>query len=861
MYKSRPSKVGGGRSFSAFTKVGLYLVIVESPSKCGSIEKYLGSNYQVIASCGHIVELNSLKDIDTKNEYKPTFRVKYGKAAHIEYMRSAIIQFSPENIMLATDSDREGEAIAYHVADTFNLSIDKTKRIIFNEITYMALQNSVIPENMRIIDMSIVRAQQARQILDLTIGFRVSPALWKHVYYSKTNALSAGRCQTPSLRLIYENHLESQKSVPDTRYKIMGSFLSPPSLQFDLNVEMHTDTEVRGFLAASKVYLHKLSISECRSSISPSPLPMNTARLLQSASNSLHLSPKSTMQLAQILYQEGRITYMRTESRKYSSDFLRSAELYITGTFHDVRYVGIVSNLVNSGSNDPHEAVRVTDLSVESISGDNSKLCALYKLIWRHSLESCMSPAVMNIYDVFISAPDAYKYRSDITIPEFLGWTRVAYKTDSEITSSISSATGLLHRVRCVGDNPIKFNAINAIMVYRDNHRYFNESSLIQRLEELGIGRPSTYSMFVETIQERGYVSKRDLLGDVVSCIDFRLEYNDMRECMITESMVDKIFGVSLSRLIIEPIGILCIEFLTSHFSEIFDYGYTKQLEEKLDTIASTLDYSDWYTVCECADTDITRQLSQLSALKKVAYPLDKDHFLVFRQYGACILHTYINTVGKKSREYFPVKRGFVLDMNILRQGKYSVLDLREDAIVLGEYDGKPVRVLNGKYGAYVENGSIRKNIRDSGICKSSNTSVSNTSVSNTPVSNTPVSNTSVSNTITISDTSVSDAITISDTSVSDAITISDAISIITGCVEKSTLDTRNKAELRKLNATFSIRKGRFGHYIYHRSSVMSSPLFISLKSCPYKYLDCPVEDMILWIESYISSSLPKVPV
>lgn len=298
-----------------------YLVIVESASKCLKIEAYLGSQYKCIASNGHIRQIEGLKSIDTKRNYEPKFTIPKEKVKHVEQMRTILGMFSNTNIILATDDDREGEAIAWHICETFGLSVTDTPRIKFNEITKTAILRAV--NNPIRIDMDLVRAQHARQVLDMLVGFKISPLLWKYLYNDKSNGLSAGRCQTPALRLVYDN--EKLKTAPALSYRTRGKFTAR-NIDFTLSKDFTNKEDAREFLSKSIDFKHYLSIGSPTESIRGPPQPFNTSRLLQHVS---HLSPKETMALCQTLYQEGHITYMRTDSTKYSKEFLVEAKTHI----------------------------------------------------------------------------------------------------------------------------------------------------------------------------------------------------------------------------------------------------------------------------------------------------------------------------------------------------------------------------------------------------------------------------------------------------------------------------------------------------------------------------------------------------
>jgi len=310
------------------------LVIVESPAKCKKIEEFLGPGYKCLASFGHLRELSSLNNINIGDNFKPTFQVIDNslKKKQIDLLRKAIN--SADDVILATDDDREGEGISFHIMELFKLP-ENTKRIVFNEITETALKNAL--QNPRKIDMNIVHAQQTRQILDLLVGFKITPMLWKFISQNSENSLSAGRCQTPALRLIYDNQTEIDTSDNKKVYNTIG-FFTNMNLPFELNKQFENEEETLDFLEVSANFSHLYTCSQPTKVTKNQPEPFTTSRLQQTASNELHFSPKETMKLCQTLYEAGYITYMRTDSKKYSADFIDTAKDYIVRNY-EPKYV------------------------------------------------------------------------------------------------------------------------------------------------------------------------------------------------------------------------------------------------------------------------------------------------------------------------------------------------------------------------------------------------------------------------------------------------------------------------------------------------------------------------------------------
>jgi DNA topoisomerase-1 len=762
-----------------------FLIIVESPSKCKKIEGFLGTEYCCIASKGHIRTIDGLKSIDIKTNFEPKFSIIDEKKDHVEYMKSIISRFSKENIILASDDDREGEAIAWHICEVFNLPIETTPRIIFHEITKDAINNAV--KNPITINMNIVKAQHARQVLDIIVGYTVSPFLWKYLYHNKANSLSAGRCQTPALRLVYENE-KDKKGELETKYKTFSSFLSK-NIRFDLNKEMDKEEEILNFLEKSKNFAHILKIGSPKEIKKSPPKPLNTSRLLQVASNTLHLSPKNTMDICQKLYQAGYITYMRTDSQKYSGEFIKKVENFITDAFTNPAYISNKDNLENKDLNNPHEAIRVTNLDISSITDDDTRTCSLYKLIWRTSIESCMTEARYNSIHVTVTAPLDYHYEYVIEIPIFLGWKKLMEKVDTitEIQNDPSSLLLYFQSIEKSG-KPINYNYIESNIVVRNKHQHYTEATLINTLEELGIGRPSTFASIIDTIQERGYVKRMDIEGETRTCIEYRLEDNNIKKLE-----KQKVFGNEKSKLIIQPVGILTIEFLVQHFQKLFEYEYTKLMETDLDIIA-TGNITNWSNICKKCYAEIKELSKPMSKLEKQIYTLDEKHDYIFEKYGPVIRIRQEDGTF----EYKAAKKDMKIDLEKLKTGQYTIDELYEiKNNYLGKYEGHDMYIKNGKFGPYVEWGDKRESIKKLGK---------------------PL----------------------------DKIILTDIIDFLGSDNNKSS----GKNILRILNNEFSIRKGKFGAYVYYKREDMNKPEFFNINKFTEGFSTCDPEVLINWLKT-----------
>lgn len=754
-----------------------YLLIVESPSKCKKIENYLGINYACIASVGHLQTLSGLKSIDTKDNYKPNFTIILEKKGHISEMKRIINKFSKKNIYLATDDDREGEAIAWHICILFDLDVTTTKRIIFHEITKPAIIKGV--QNPTTINMNLVNAQFSRQILDIIVGFKISPFLWKYLYNYKDNSLSAGRCQTPALRLIYDSSQKNNKKY-ETKYKVSGVFTNKKIL-FNLNKVFNTNEEVKNFLKKSVKFTYELKIGNTSSTSSSPPVPFNTSKLLQVAGNKLNFSPKQTMLLCQKLYQAGFITYMRTESTKYASAFLTTMKTHIQTKFGE-KYIGDLKKIENFDVNNPHEAIRVTSLSNTHINTDNDqKANTLYKLIYNNTIESCMGKYTGTVTKILINSPENevfYEYNNEI--PSFLGWK--VLKNNEKIDENIGM--GLSLYFKSIEQSNVKCIKINSEVSFKTNDYHYTEHSLINKLESLEIGRPSTYASIIDTIQERKYVEKKDIPGEKIEILEYNLE-NDK----ISEKKIEKIVGNERNKLLITNLGILTLEFLCNHFNEIFSYEYTKIMESYLDKIASG-EENKWYSVCENCNNDIKEKSKTIKNIEKCVFNIDDGYEVIFERYGPCIRKK--NTDDKY--DYYNVRSEIEFDLNDLRNNKYKFDELiQENDTFLGKYNDISINKKNGKYGPYIEYNN--KNISLKKV--------------NKPFAE---------------------------------INLDDVIEIIN--------KEKDSNILRELTPYLSVRKGKYGTYVFYKRENMKKPKFFNIKKFKENSLECEKDVLIEWLNT-----------
>jgi len=776
------------------------LLIVESPAKCGKIEKFLGSNYKVIGSYGHITHLSNLNQIDFKNNYKPSFNIIETKQSQISKMRKAIND--AKEVILATDDDREGEAIAWHIAEVFKLNIANTKRIVFHEITEHAIKNAIT--NPRTINLDLVYAQQGRQILDLIVGFTMSPLLWKHIVSNSKNALSAGRCQTPALRLVYDNYKEIKESPGKLSFNSVGYFTSK-NIQFTLNINHETHDSIKDFLEQSKEYKHMLTKAKERETVKNQPIPFTTSGLQQASNNCMHISPKETMDLAQKLYESGFITYMRTDSKVYSEEFIEASKTYIIEKYKPEYINPEINKLIQTkdatnvkiasenNTQEAHEAIRPTCISVENVDNEetfSAKHRKLYKLIWSNSLESMMAPALYKQLVVNISAPHeaTYKYNAEENI--FLGWKAVLGQEEEKYYDYLKN----------IKEDLVNYKKITCKQTLKELKSHYSEARLVQLLEQKGIGRPSTFSSLIEKIQERNYVLKQNVEGKKLEVIDYVLLENT-----IIEEKGTKEFGNEKNKLVITQMGIFVIEFLIKYFNELFDYDYTKSMEDELDNIAQGK--KKYYELCDECNSFITSLINSNNLISKCDSNLENGEKLEKLNIKIDAKHTYL--IGKNgpiikfakedgSLGFYGVKK----DINIekLKEGGYKLEELietkEETTKLLGVYNEENVYLKNGKFGYYLECGQLRKSLKTIKI--------------NVPFKE---------------------------------IKIDDALTILKDC------DAESNGLVRRISNELAIRKGKFGDYLFYKTPTMKKPQFFKLGEFNDDYKNCSLEFLKSWVK------------
>ena len=541
------------------------LVIVESPAKAKTIEKYLGKDFTVKSSMGHIRGLPS-KDgsIDVNHNFAPKFEVDSDKKRVIADLKKAAKE--SDTIWLASDEDREGEAIAWHIAEVLKLNPKTTKRIVFHEITKPALEEAI--ENPRTIDMPLVEAQQARQALDYLVGFELSPVLWRKV----RAGLSAGRVQSVAVRLVVEREREIEAHEPESTFKITANFTLSDGTELPAeSPKKYTGADkVQETLEAYAKSTFTVSAIDKKPGTRNPSAPFTTSTLQQEASNRLGYSPRYTMQLAQRLYESGLITYMRTDSVNLSTLALGSMTSYIKKEYGEQYHQYRTFKTKSAGAQEAHEAIRPTDVS-KSNAGADAAQKKLYNLIWRRALASQMAPAQLEKTVITINpsaSSETLEAKGEIVV--FDGFLKVYGRSGEDVLLPPLQQGDALNLVNVTGLESLS----------RGPARY-TEASLVRKLEEMGIGRPSTYAPTISTIQARGYVERGDVEGTPKEVQKFFLEKGNVS--VSTETIQ---YGKDTGKLIPSETGKVVTDFLTKHFTEVMDYDFTKDVEEELDDIA-----------------------------------------------------------------------------------------------------------------------------------------------------------------------------------------------------------------------------------------------------------------------------------
>lgn len=548
------------------------LVIVESPAKAKTIEKFLGKDYKVMSSYGHIRDLNKKKfSIDVANGFAPVYEIPDDKKALVSELKSAVKK--ADTVWLASDEDREGEAIAWHLCEVLGLDPENTKRIVFHEITKNAIENAI--QHPRSIDLNRVDAQQARRVLDRIVGFELSPVLWKKI----KPALSAGRVQSVAVRLIVEREEEIKNFKSESFYRVNGVFHTAGNgvLRAELGKRLHDIGEARQFLSDCNGATFKVGAVTVKPvSKSPAP-PFTTSTLQQEAARKLGFTVSQTMMVAQRLYEAGHITYMRTDSLNLSALAIDAIAKEINGKLGENYLKTRHYHTKSKGAQEAHEAIRPTDISMHSIDGSAQEK-KLYGLIWKRTIASQMADAEIEKTTVEIEPSTRQEhFTATGEVIKFDGFLKVYIesKDDEELEEDSS-------RLPAIKEGAVvSAEEITATERFTQQPPRYTEASLVKKMEELGIGRPSTYAPTISTIQTREYVEKGEKPGS-------ERDYNvlSLRDGVIKDELHSEIVGSDKGKLIPTDIGVVVNDFLTRYFPSILDYDFTAKMEEKFDDIA-----------------------------------------------------------------------------------------------------------------------------------------------------------------------------------------------------------------------------------------------------------------------------------
>ena len=665
------------------------LVIVESPAKAKTIQKYLGNDFEVKSSFGHIRDLPKKgMGIDLKT-FTPDYEVSADKKKLVTELKAAVKK--AEMVWLASDEDREGEAIAWHLADELKLKDDNTKRIVFHEITKNAILKAI--ENPRKIDQNLVNAQQARRVLDRIVGFEMSPVLWKKV---KTG-LSAGRVQSVAVRLVVEREQEIRNFKPTSSFKVEGVFTNAEKqdISAKLKKDFTKENEAEAFLEKSQNVEFKVLNVETKPGTRSASAPFTTSTLQQEASNRLGYNVTSTMRIAQRLYEEGYITYMRTDSVNLSQEAINSAKDFIEKEFGAAYSSPRNYTTKSSSAQEAHEAIRPTDFSVKSI--DDAQLNKLYQLIYKRTLASQMANAKIEktVIEIGNSAlPSHFEAQGEVIV--FDGFLKVygITKTDEDDEENNEK---LLPKVK-IGE-VLSYKKITATEKYTKPAARYTEAALVRKLEELGIGRPSTYAPTIQTIQNRGYVDKREILPQEREIVKLSLGKSGVKKEVLTEK-----FGGDKNKFVPTDIGEVVNEFLINNFNEILDYGFTAKVEQDFDDIANGSEkwketlkhfYDNFHPKIEDVEEHAERATGE--RLLGVDPKSGKNVYARMGRYGAMI------QIGENDDEEKPTYASLLPTQNINTISFEEALELFKIPFDLNEFQGKPVSVGVGRFGPYVK--------------------------------------------------------------------------------------------------------------------------------------------------------------
>jgi DNA topoisomerase-1 len=676
------------------------LVIVESPAKAKTIEGFLGKDFQVRSSFGHVRDLSKKGlGVDIENEFLPNYEISSDKKKIVNELKKAALE--AETIWLASDEDREGEAISWHLVQALGLEHEKTKRIVFHEITKTAITKAI--ENPRGIDENLVDAQQARRVLDRLVGFELSPLLWKKVKPS----LSAGRVQSVAVRLIVERENSIKEFKAESSYRVTAEFTIKGEkgsniIIAELSKKFKDKDKAREFLTSCIDADFSIEAIDIKPSKKSPPPPFTTSTLQQEASRKLGFPVSKTMRVAQQLYENGKITYMRTDSVNLSNLAINSAKAEIIENFGKEYVKTRKYTTKTKGAQEAHEAIRPTYMNQKSVDGDDSQQ-KLYELIWRRAVASQMSEAILEKTNVTINISNSReKFLAKGEVIKFDGFLKLYKESTDEDNNELQK--GALPPMKQGQD--LELITMDATEKFTQPPSRYTEASLVKKMEELGIGRPSTYAPTISTIQKREYVSKEEIQGITRNISIISLQNGTIKEDSRTEKS-----GFSKNKLIPTDIGTLVNNFLIQYFDNILDYNFTAEVEKEFDEIAQGKKiwndmikefYGPFHNRIE-----VTLENSEKVSGEKL---LGKDPesgknvYAKIGKYGpmAQIGDSNNGDVNTEKPKFAGLKKGQSIESITLEEA----LELFKFPRNLGEYEGESLEVSIGRFGPYVKHNS-----------------------------------------------------------------------------------------------------------------------------------------------------------
>ena len=665
------------------------LVIVESPAKAKTIEKFLGGEFKVVSSNGHIADLPSNElGIDLENNYNPKYKVTNDKKDLVKKLKKELK--GVETVWLASDEDREGEAIAWHLAENLDLDESNTKRIVFREITEDAIKNAI--KNPRQINKALVDAQQARRVIDRLVGYKISPILWRKV----KGGLSAGRVQSVVLRLISEREKEISNFKPESSFKISANFISTEKSKFKAKYlnNIKDDDNFKSFIEGFKDAIFSVDSVKKSPLIKKPSAPFTTSTMQQEASRKLGFNVSRTMQTAQKLYEAGHITYMRTDSVTLSETALNSIHSTINSKYGSEYSQRRSFSNKSRNAQQAHEAVRPTnfDVNISNLDSDQSNL---YDLIWRRTLASQMSDAKVDKTTVKIVSNNHDGFFQSVgEVIKFDGFLRL-YRESKDNQKNDDSENTVLPNI-FEGDIVEKENVLVTQFFTKPPFR-FTEASLVKKLEELGIGRPSTYAPTITTVMNRKYVFKGLNNAQSRDIIEYTIDTE------VNKTVKSEKYGSNKGKLVPSEVGLLVNEFLTNNFKNIIDYNFTASVESEFDSIANGS--KDWksiihkfYDPFSSVVEDVQKNAKRETGERILGVDPKSGRQLSVKlgKYGP------IAQIGKVDEEEKPIFASLLPDQQISKVTFDEALKLFELPVYVGDFEGESVEANIGRYGPYV---------------------------------------------------------------------------------------------------------------------------------------------------------------